>query len=577
MDEISQAFTLKEEPVENFRPLKIRIIGAGYSGIYLGVRIPQKLRNIDLQIYEKNEGVGGTWWENRYPGCACDIPAHSYQYPFEPNPLWSAFYAPALEIRHYLEGVAKKYGVHRFIKMRHQVKEHHWDDTKKRWKFSVENLATGEVMEDDADILIVASGPLNQLKWPDIKGLETFKGARMHSAAWDEVYNFEDKRIGIIGGGSSAIQIVPELQKLPGAKLSCFVRSKTWITNPFGHQAMINLGLDPNEFQFSQEFRDTLASDPAAYLQFRKEIEIQGSMFHSATLIESTMQKEARQMFQSMMETRLSKKPEIAEKLIPSFAVGCRRLTPGPGYLEALSEDNVDFITDEIDSINEQGIRLASGKEISLDVLVCATGFSVSSSSIFATGRNGATLATKTPPYVKTYLGITSQDFPNYFTMLGPNSGVGSGSLTAIIEAQGDYIVKCIRKLQKEDYATLVPKKSSVEDFSEYVGEYFKRTVFMDECRSWYKIGKGEAKRVVALWPGSTQHCIEVLRAPRWEDFDFENRDENRMRWLGNGLSTSNLPEGGDPSFFIHSQFMDTPPVERPEDDTKYKIRPFSH
>jgi hypothetical protein len=321
-----------------------------------------------------------------------------------------------------------------------------------------------------------------------------------------------------------------------------------------------------------------LASDPAGYLKFRKIIEADGSMFYPATLMGSDMQKMAQAMFGEMMRTRLNKKPEIAAQLIPSFAPGCRRLTPGPGYLEALVEDNVEFITDEIDSMNEQGVRLASGQEINLDVLVCATGFRVGSSGISpAIGRNGATLASPAPPYTKSYLGIANGDFPNYFTMLGTNSGVGSGSLTAIIEAQGDYIVKCIRKIQKEDYASMTPKNSSIRDFVEYVDEYFKRTVFKDECRSWYKVGRGENERVVGLWPGSSQHCIEVLRSPRWEDFEFESRQGNRLAWLGNGFSTSNLPGGGDPAFYLEPHFVDSPPQERPEDDPKYQIRPFSY
>ena len=162
----------------------------------------------------------------------------------------------------------------------------------------------------------------------------------------------------------------------------------------------------------SQKFRDSLGSDSAAYLEFRKTIETDGSMFYPATLKNSEMQGTVRRMFAQTMQTRLSKKPEIAAKLMPSFAPGCRRLTPGPGYLEALVEDNVDFITDEIEAIDKHGLRLASGQEIDLDVLVCATGFSLGTSrSALAVGRDGASLTTKSPPYLRTYLGITNQDF----------------------------------------------------------------------------------------------------------------------------------------------------------------------
>ncbi|PVH67865.1 flavin-binding monooxygenase [Cadophora sp. DSE1049] len=550
MGSINQTtFKLREHTIENFRPSKVRIIGAGYSGIYLGIRITQKLRNIDLQIYEKNEGVGGTWWENRYPK------THSYQYSFEPNPSWSSFYAPALEIRHYLENVAGKYGIMRFVRTRHQITQ----------KYTVESLANGEVIEDETDILIVATGPLNKIKWPKVNGLGSLKGALMHSAAWDENYDFQNKRVGIIGGGSSSIQIVPQLQKIQGAQLACFVRTRTWISNPFGEVAMQKLGLDPTNLDFTPEFRGKLASDPAAYLEFRKTIERDGSLFYHATLRNSEMQTMSRGMFTEMMRARLGKKPEIAYKLMPSFAPGCRRLTPGPGYLEALVEDNVEFITDEIDCVTEQGLRLASGREVPLDALVCATGFDLSASASFnAIGKDEVVLATKSQPYLKTYLRCTTDDFPNYFMMLGPNSG-------------GDYIVKCIRKLQKKDYVAMVPKKSRVQEVADFVDEYFKRTVFTDDCNCWYKVGRGEGQRVIALWPGSTQHCLEALRSPRWEDFDFESGEDNRLRWLGNGISTANVPGGSDPAFYVDPGYVDTPPPGNPEDDPKYKMRPFSY
>lgn len=243
-----RTFSLKDAHIENPRPLKVRVIGAGYSGIYLGIRIPQRLRNVDLQIYEKNEGVGGTWWENRYPGCACDIPSHSYQYSFDPNPNWSSFYAPSKEICAYLTGIAGKYGVMKYVKLSHKLTRGEWDEKAKKWKITVENTKTGEVFGDDADILISARGSLNEPAWPKIPGFESFKGEVMHSAAWNQEYDFKNKRIGIIGGGSSSIQIVPSLQKTEGAQLTCFVRSRTWISNPFGDGAMVKLGLDPTDF-----------------------------------------------------------------------------------------------------------------------------------------------------------------------------------------------------------------------------------------------------------------------------------------------------------------------------------------
>ncbi|CZR54180.1 related to monooxigenase [Phialocephala subalpina] len=571
-------FKIKDEPVENLRPLKVRVIGAGYSGIYLGIRIPQRLRNVDLQIYEKNEGVGGTWWENRYPGCACDIPSHSYQYSFDPNPNWSALYAPAKEICAYLTGIAEKYGVMRYVKLSHKITSCKWNDYSKKWELEVLDLKTGEVILDDADILLSARGNLNDFVWPKIPGFETFKGEVMHSAAWNQDYDFQNKRVGVIGGGSSSIQIVPNLQKVEGVQLSCFVRSRTWISNPFGDSAMEKLGLDPEKIEFSEEQRHEFSTDPQKYLKFRKLIERDGNTIHGVTLANSAMQLEAQAAFRAMMKKRLAKKPEIVDALTPSFSVGCRRLTPGPGYLEALVESNVDFISTPITSISPTSINLSDGRSIEIDALVCATGFNSSSRPPFEVyGKNGISLQKRFTPYPETYLTMCVDSFPNFFMMLGPNSAIGSGSLTMMIESEGDYIIKAIRKLQKEDYLTISPKPSIVKDFSEYCQEYFKKTVYMDECNSWYRSDGGKGDRVTGLWPGSTLHCLETLRSPRWEDFEFESKEENRLRWLGNGWSVTQLEGGGDSAWYLEPGMVDVPLPGNPEEDEVEKLRPFSN
>jgi len=277
------------------------------------------------------------------------------------------------------------------------------------------------------------------------------------------------------------------------------------------------------------------------------------------------------------MRERLKKKPEIADFILPSFAVGCRRLTPGPGYLEALVEDNVDFVSDQISEILPEGVVLETGRKIEIDALVCATGFNASSPPPFEVyGKNGKSLQERFTPHRETYLTMTVDGFPNFFMMLGPNSAIGSGSLTMMIETEGDYIIKCIRKLQKEDYLSMMPKSERVKDFMDYTNEYFKNTVYMDECNSWYRSDGGKGDRITGLWPGSTLHCLEALRAPRWEDFDFETKDENRLRWLGNGWSVTQL-DGGDPAWYLEPSLQNVPVAGKPEDDEEFKRRPFSH
>lgn len=303
------------------------------------------------------------------------------------------------------------------------------------------------------------------------------------------------------------------------------------------------------------------------------------------------MQREGLELFRAAMRERLAAKPEIADFLIPSFAVGCRRTTPGPGYLEALVEPNVDFVTDGIESINTRGVKLragsnndgSGGKQVDLDVLVCATGFKTASAPPFLVqGRGGQTLKDRFDPHPEAYLSVAVDGFPNFFFMLGPNSAIGSGSLTRILESEGDYIVKCLRKLQRDDYACMEVKPDRVADWSAYCGAYFQNTVYTDACNSWYRSGD----RITGLWPGSTLHALEAMRAPRWEDFDFESVEGSRvnsMKWLGNGWSVTQLKKEehgteelqGDPSWYLEPRFLDVPVEGTPEEDPEFKLRPF--
>ncbi|KAL6821577.1 hypothetical protein V8C40DRAFT_267898 [Trichoderma camerunense] len=575
-----QVSTAYPRVVENFRPMSVIIIGAGFSGIYCGVRIPERLRNVKLTIYEKNSGIGGTWHENRYPGCACDIPAHSYQYTFAPNPNWSRFYAPVAEICKYLESVAERYSVNRFIKPLHKVTNAKWKEDISKWEVTIKNLKTGETIVDIVDVVISARGMLNEPSWPDIPGLREMKIPVLHSAVWDDSITFEGKRIGIIGGGSSAIQIIPALQRVCGTHLSCFIRSTTWITRPFGDSAMTALGLGSTDF--SPEHKAKFTNDPQYYLNFRTIIEREGNSAHSLTFKDSETQRLAREDFTALMKEKLAKKPHILEVLMPNFSVGCRRLTPGPGYLEALGEDNVDLINTPISEATGTGLVLQNGEIKELDILVCATGFQTSAPPPFSVvGKHGQTMMKKFEPYPETYLSLATDGFPNYFMMLGPNAAIGTGPLTTMMEKTGDYIIKCIRKLQKENISSMEPKSARVKDFSEVIDRYFKDTVYIDKCSSWYKSKGGKGDRIVGIWPGSALHALETLRSPRWEDFNYVYNEEtqtNRLSWLGDGWSAPQVnPEDGELAHFLQPAFVDLPASPYPEETVEYRQLPFSH
>jgi len=294
------------------------------------------------------------------------------------------------------------------------------------------------------------------------------------------------------------------------------------------------------------------------------------------------MQTSIRDLFRSKMTETLASRPDLAATLIPSFSPGCRRLTPGKGFLEALMQDNVRVVYDPISQVTSSGIvtekkNKEEEETFSVDVIICATGFCVSEAPPFPVlGRGGTSLADRWRERPESYLSLGVDGFPNYLMMFGPNSAIGFGSLTKILEAECDYVVKAVRKLQRDDYASMEPKAERVKDFTEYVDAYFEGTVYTEQCRSWYQ----QDGRIVGLWPGSTLHALEALRSPRWEDWVYEQvhekgKKKNGLRWLGNGWSTTQTD--GDPSWYINPDEVEMPFGEKPEDNPRYKTRPWSY
>jgi len=329
---------------------------------------------------------------------------------------------------------------------------------------------------------------------------------------------------------------------------------------------------------FSEEQKAQFRDNPQHLHDFRTKIESSSNEVHALTVKGTDLQKNAMKQFEQGMKERLKKKPEYFEWLKPDFSPGCRRLTPGPGFLEALVEDNVDFIRDHISKIESRGVVTADGKLHELDVIVCATGFHTAAPPPFPiTGVDGKGLGEHWKDRAETYMSLAIDEFPNFYVMLGPNAGIGTGSLTMVIESIGDYIVKCIRKQQKENIQSMVAKRARVRDFTRRADAYFKNTVFMDDCKSWYR--KGD--KVTGLWPGSTLHCIEALRSPRWEDYEYEylsesGSEENQLSWLGNGWTLNEL-EHRDLAWYFQPGFLEMPNSPFPEEHEGFKTRAFSH
>ncbi|KAF8645072.1 hypothetical protein AX16_008130 [Volvariella volvacea WC 439] len=529
-------------PIQAERKLRVICIGAGASGLQFAYKLQRSFTNIDLTVYEKNKGVAGTWFENKYPGCACDIASHAYIYTFEPKPDWSSMYAGTNEIESYFNSFATKYNLRPYIKTQHQIIGAFWVEDKGIWRVDVRNLETGEDFTDECHVLVNAGGVLNAWKWPQIPGLEDFKGVKMHTAKWDHNVDLRGKRVAVIGNGSSAIQVVPAIQPIV-SKLTTFIRTPTWISPPLGMEART----------YTEEEKQRFATDPAAFTEFRKNLEKGYHGFFPLLIRNSEVQASTKDVMTEQMKNRLDHDEAFEEQLIPKWSVGCRRLTPGPGYLEALRKENVEVVQGEIERITETGCLTGKdGYEHEFDVLICATGFDTSYRPRFPIiGRHGKNLQEEWSQEPKTYMGLAAADFPNYFMLIGPNSPIGNGPVLIAVETLAEYVLKFVNRLQTENIHSFAPKAEAVEDFVEYKDRFMAKTVWADSCRSWYK-GNTVDGKVIAVWPGSSLHYIEALSDVRYDHWDIRYTG-NRFAFMGNGFSQTETDPTADTAFYVRT------------------------
>ncbi|PVH75074.1 FAD/NAD(P)-binding domain-containing protein [Cadophora sp. DSE1049] len=541
-------YKVEEHAIGDPRHLRIVTIGAGAAGLNMARHLELHMQNFEHVIYEKNGDVGGTWYENRYPGCACDIPSHNYQFTWEPNPEWNHFYSPASEILQYFRQLAQKYELYKYIKLSHKIVGATWDEDGGIWNLEVEDLSSGNIIRDWCHFLINGSGVLNNWKWPDIPGIHSFEGELVHSATWDPKLSVKDKKVAVLGCGSSGVQIVPTIQ--PDVdELVTFIRTPTWITAGF---AQDKAGPNGSNFKFSKEQKDVFRNNPDKYLAYRKEVEDELNKRFDFIIKDSIAQEEAMRFSTNEMKTKLGSDSQLVKHMIPDFAVGCRRPTPGNGYLEALVKPNVTVITEEISEIVPKGIKLKSGKVIEVDVFICATGFDISFAPRFPlVGRNGINLAKQWKTRPEAYLSMAAANMPNHFMFLGPNSPVGHGSLLPCIEHATKYIIRMLHKCQTQRIKAVAPDPQAISDFTEHIDVYMQRTAWNTHCRSWFKNGTRDGP-IVALHPGSRVHWFHMLENLRLEDWQWTGFNKNRFAYLGNGFSTKEA-SGRDLSYYFNA------------------------
>jgi cation diffusion facilitator CzcD-associated flavoprotein CzcO len=460
---------------------KIVIIGSGFAGI--GMAIALKTAGVDdFVVLEKAADLGGTWRDNQYPGCACDVPSPLYSFSFELNPSWTRLFAPQPEIWEYLRNCTVKYGVDKHIRYDSRVEGMEWDDAARLWTV---RTAGGDLYR--AHAVVSGVGALHIPSYPEISGMEVFAGNTFHSSAWDLSCDLGGKRVAVIGTGASSIQIVPEVAKRAG-KLSVFQRTPPWI-HPRPNQP-----IPPG-------MRTTLRTVPGAARALRYAIYWMLETRAAGFAIDPRLMAPLEAMARKHLERQVAD-PELRARLTPDYTIGCKRILLSSDYYPALRRPNVDLVTDGIREIVPSGVVTEDGALHEADAVIYATGFRVvdSAAELNVTGRGGVKLKDAWAEGVEAYRGITVPGFPNFFLLLGPNTGLGHTSVVFMIEAQVQHVMSCLRILSKERAAVIEAREDALRWYNDGLQRRLRRLVWSaGGCRSWYLDDQGINR---TIWPG---------------------------------------------------------------------------
>lgn len=477
----------------------IAIIGAGFAGI--GAAVQLKKAGIEsFVIFERAAEIGGTWRDNTYPGAACDVPSHVYSLSFEQNPNWSQRYATSWEIQDYLLGVVEKWKLRESMRLQTEIVAARFDEDAGAW-----HLTTNRGDTYTARVVLAGVGGLVDPAYPDIPGLDAFNGEMMHTARWDHDVDLTRKRVSVIGTGASAVQVVPAIAAMV-TLLTVFQRTPAWVVAKFD--------------RFYPEWLKRFLRRFPFFLRLSRFVkywisEIRGPIVFYDSKILSKIG-----VFLSMWNLRRQvKDPELRKKLTPTFQFGCKRVLVSDDYLATFERDNVELVTDSIERIEPRGIRARDGTLHETDVIVLATGFKLglTSAPFSIIGRGGRTLDEAWSDGAVAYKGMAVAGFPNWFIMMGPNTGPGHTSVLVYTEAQIAHAIQAIRKI-KDERLRFIDIRQQVQDrYNEGIQSRMKHMVWSG-CKSWYLDADGTNH---SLYPGFAAEYVLRTRRLRPEDYEI--------------------------------------------------------
>jgi len=478
------------------------IIGAGFTGIGAAMRLAEAGVK-DIIILERSDRVGGTWCDTTYPGASCDVPSLLYSFSFVKNPKWSRTYSPAPEICRRIEDMATRFDVHRHIRFNHEVSDLTFDGHAGAW-----TVKTKDHNQFCARTVILASGPLSDVSFPDIRGLDSYRGTKIHSARWDHDYDFTGKRVADIGTGASAIQIIPELVKRADF-VKVFQRTPCWVLPR----------LDPYFGKATPPAVQALFAKVPATQRIARQALFWGHEASASALVWNTpLTSLVARLGQAHIHAQV-KDPWMRRQLTPDFAPGCKRMLVSSDYYPALQRDNCKLIDWPIATLSPVGIRTSDGIEHHLDAIVFATGYDVhlTGPPFRVTGLDGRSLASEWADGAQAYKSISAHGYPNLFFMTGPNSGPGHNSLLVYVEGQLDYAVRGITTILDNDLRFLDVRDDVQRRYNTRIQRRLTKTTWMSGCNSWYLTKDGFNG---SMYPGFATQYLRQMRDFRFDHYD---------------------------------------------------------
>jgi cation diffusion facilitator CzcD-associated flavoprotein CzcO len=480
--------------------VEVLIVGSGFSGLGMAMKLAREGRR-SFVILEQAESIGGTWRDNHYPGCACDVPSHLYSYSFEPNPRWTRAFAPQAEIREYLEHCADKYGLMSHLRLRSQVTRAQFDEQGGYWRV---HTANGQIWT--ARHLVLGLGALSRPAYPTIEGIERFAGKAFHSAKWDHEYDLVGKRVAVIGTGASAIQIVPHIAGLAG-ELHLFQRTPPWV-------------LHKPDRRITRFERWLFSVFPVLqmlarwWIYFTLELRSLGFTVHPK-LMTAVKRLGRRQIDRAIVD------PELRKRVTPHYMPGCKRILMANDYYPALARPNVKVVTDAISHATERGLVTRDGIEHELDAIIYGTGFRVSEylTPLEVIGRGGISLNDSWRDGIEAYLGTAVTGFPNLYLLMGPNTGLGHNSVVFMIESQIRLVMSCIRTVERHKSTCAQVRPEAQSAFNARLRPRLARSVWASGCQSWYLDERGKN---TSLWPSFTFQFWQQTRSMTLDDFELD-------------------------------------------------------